>query len=383
MTIQNPEGDHWPTPHDELLLKATLWQGEEALLAWQAWRADCDLDIVTAGPQRLLPLLRRNLHGQGVRDPLMDKFKGLYRRAWYRNQLLFAEATVLLRAFHEAEIETLVFGATPLVLGYYQDLGLRPVDHLDILIPTAQASAAVSLLDKLNWASPSGSPRAFAKPDLAVACAHRFVSSADHELHLYKHLLPGCCGAPADEDFWQNAVPVRVRDQATQTLNPTDQLMLACLDGTRWNPRSRLSWVADAMIVLGASKIDWERFVAQATQRRLVLRLREALGYLGHRLQAPIPTATLEYLQDLPVSRTEVIEYRANARLFRRGARLCRHWFLYLRSSPSAGRASLGRRLVGFARYFQQSWAVDHLWQVPFVGAARILGGISSPRQPE
>ena len=68
------QGGCWPTPEQELLLRAALLQGEASLKAWQEWKSTLDFDHIDPGSQRLVPLLYHNLQRQGVQDPLMGKF---------------------------------------------------------------------------------------------------------------------------------------------------------------------------------------------------------------------------------------------------------------------------------------------------------------------
>lgn len=68
----NPPGHQpktfWPTPQQERLLRAALWQGDKALRAWEAWQAQIDWEhLLTQAQERLLILPLREtftyLHG--------------------------------------------------------------------------------------------------------------------------------------------------------------------------------------------------------------------------------------------------------------------------------------------------------------------------------
>lgn len=66
------------------------------------------ITALTLGSYRLLPLLFHNLHTQGIEDPFLKRFKGVYRNTWYKNQILFHAVTPLLNCFHDADIKTLI-----------------------------------------------------------------------------------------------------------------------------------------------------------------------------------------------------------------------------------------------------------------------------------
>ena len=74
-------------------MRAALLHGRSALEAWEEWRARTDIDHLDAGSYRLLPLLYRNLHRQGARDPTLEGFRNHYHRVWRENQLLFHRST--------------------------------------------------------------------------------------------------------------------------------------------------------------------------------------------------------------------------------------------------------------------------------------------------
>src|SRR5436190_3352548 len=97
--------DCWPTAQQEMLLRAALLQGQDAIEAWTRWKSSVDLQHLDAGSRRLLPQLYRNLRDQGIDDPFVTGLKTLYRRTWSDNQLLFHEVSSLLVAFRNAGID--------------------------------------------------------------------------------------------------------------------------------------------------------------------------------------------------------------------------------------------------------------------------------------
>ena len=141
----NPEVGWRPTKEQGLLLRASILRGKEAIEALQEWKADINIAQLDQGSQRLLPLLYHNLHSQGIDDSFMNRFKGVHRLTWYKNQLLFHHVTTLLHSFYNAGIQTMVLKGAALTLFYYRDYGLRPMADFDILVQSEQASAAINL----------------------------------------------------------------------------------------------------------------------------------------------------------------------------------------------------------------------------------------------
>jgi hypothetical protein len=367
------KGSCWPTKEQELLLRAALLQGSAAIAAWHEWESNVDIDQLDQGSQRLLPLLYRNLRSHKVETPLMGRFKGVYRATWYKNRTAFHDMAVLLDAFHDAGIQTLILKGAALVLLHYKDHGLRPMSDFDILVPTEQAPAAMNLLVKLGWRPKQKPLKAFSDGYFSFRHGHEFQDSAGRQLDLHWHALLECCYTGADDDFWDSAVLTKLHGMSTYALNPTDQLLHVCVHGAEWNPIPPFRWVADAMIIMNTSQaeIDWDRFIAQAQKRRLILQLEGALSYLQNLLNAPIPPTVLQSMRSMTVSRIERMEYQARTRLSGLTGVTARNCFCYLRSSQSKKSTAL-RTLVGFPRFLQHVWALDHLWQVPLYAVSKV-----------
>ena len=364
MSKANGKADCWPTWQQELLLRAALLQGKNSLEAWERWKSNVDIEHLDMGSHRLLPHLYRNLQTQGVKDPLMGKFKGVYRRTWYDNQLLFHHVSALLLSFRDAGIETIVLKGAALALLHYKDSGLRPMNDFDVMVRVEQTSPAIDLMRKLGWNPMPRSPETLTESYLSIVNSHGFVHSAGLECDLHWHLFPECCQADADNDFWEQSVPFQVHEASTRSLAPTDQLLHVCVHGAEWNPIPPLRWVADAMMIMNTAKIDWDRLIAQARKLRLILPLRDTLDYLHSRLAAPVPLDVLQSLQNIPASRLELAEYKYKTENYEPKplGYLPVLWFRYLRLE---GSDSPRHKLFGFVKYLQIFWGADHIWQLP------------------
>lgn len=375
-TIQH-EGGCWPTRQQELLLRAALLQGNDALDAWHEWKSSIDIDQLDQGSHRLLPLLYRNIRVHKIADPLMNILRGVYRSTWYKNQLLFHNMATLLRSFHIAGIQTMILKGAALTLLYYKDYGVRPMQDFDVLVPTKQITVAINLLEKLHWTPILEPSKVEFDMYLSSRHAYTFTDSAGREFDLHWHLLYECLETNADDVFWKDAILTKVSDVSTCTLNSTDQLFHVCVHGVRWNYVPPIRWIADAMMILNSSpEINWNRLVAQAQKRHLISPLKDSLIYLSDLLNAPIPSWFLRTLWNMPVSNIEIRrEYK-----FRIGppvsgwtgwmGTLPKQWFYY---SDMMSSVPLLRRIVGFIGFLQFVWNVDHLWQVPLYAAFRMM----------
>jgi Uncharacterised nucleotidyltransferase len=355
------QGGFLPTREQELLLKASLLKGENALEAWEQWKAAVNIDQLDASSYRLLPLLYRNLSIHRVNDPLMATFKGVYRLTWCKNQLLFHKISDVVQAFHDAGIRTMLLKGAALALNYYSDYGLRPMNDFDLLVPTSDAANAIKILKQLGWES------AFDQPDKYLNLLHGtpFKHQASNQnIDLHWHIFAECRQDNDDDDFWRGSLPSNINGVTTQVLNPTHQLLHILVHGWRGDILGLIRWLADATIILNScpDAIDWEELLSQAHKRKLVLRLKETLPLWRDLVGVTVPLEVFQNLQKLHISSIERLESKSV--LGRRMPVLWRFisvYTYYMKRGNQDGTASL----LELARYLQDMWGIEQLWQLP------------------
>jgi hypothetical protein len=369
------------TWQQELLLKAALREGPVSLAAWEQWRAHVDPEQLDYDSHRLLPLLYSVLQRQGISDSQMGRFKGVYRRTWYDNTLRLRAAAAVLQALHDEGISTMLLKGAALTLRYYRDVGLRPMDDFDVLVPTHQGLAAIEVLKGLGWIplfEPVGVTEAEA---LEIGHAYPFRNARRQEVDLHWHVYYQRVAPTADSELWAAAHPFALSGAPTHILAPADQLLHVCVHGTQraWWSEERapnLRWVADAMMILrnAPEALDWNRLSAQAERLRFVLPLREALGYLHDHFEAPIPASVLARIRTMPVPLAERIAERARTSppmLWGPWVALGVRYLEYCSSLPPD--VGVFRRLAGLPAFFRRRWGSAPLWHLPFAAVFRGL----------
>ena len=235
-----------------------------------------------------------------------------------------------------------------LTLLHYRDPGLRPMDDVDILVPTRQWRAAVDAVFELGWR-----PRAPVTPR-HVEASHGmdFGNAEAHRMDLHWHLLPESCWPGADDEFWGHASTTSLHGVPVSILDPTDQLFHTCAHGVKWEPVPSLRWIVDAAMILKdpSVTIDWDRLLRLTDRHRVVPSLRDALTYLETELGLPVPAAVRTALSAAPVSWAEGYEYRLRNRPASPTlGRLREHWLRYRR----VRRTSQEPDPIGFVGYLQ------------------------------
>jgi len=350
-------GGYWPSAGQEVLLRAALLSGTDAIEAWRALRPQLEMAGASRATRRLLPLLAANLRRLGIDDPLAAGVEAIRRKTAEKNRRLFDAGRNLLTVLAEAGIATLILKGGALVPQRYGDLGIRPMSDLDVVVPTSQAEAAIQALDGAGWSARTAVTPAFIRMRHAVDLLEAGTSL---KCDLHWHVYSECCGPHADDDLWAASVPLDFEGVHTRTLGPADQLLHLCVHGSRRARRQLLLWIPDALLVLRAGDIDWPRLVAQARGRRFVLRAATMLAYLSREFAAPVPDDVLTRLETVPVSVLERFEHWVINRPEGLLGELPGYWCNYRRLRADG----LITSALGFPRYLQQTWGVTSLGEV-------------------
>ena len=379
MIAVNNEAGCWPTRAQELILRAALLQGDAALESWNEWRRTVNLDIIDYGSHRMVPQLYRNLQRHGVKDPVMERLKGVYRYYLYKNEILLHRIGNLLAAFEDAGIQTMALKGAALIQLYYGESGVRPMLDADVLVHEHQAEQAIELLIKLQW-----KPLRCMQPRARIPIIHStpFEDSGGRQMDLHWHLFWECFNASDDDDYWEEAVPIKISGQQTLALNPADQLLHTCWHGARWNEVPPIRWVADAMSILAASsgEISWPSLLKKAQRHRIVLPVKDSLEYLKTKFDAPVPDSLLESLAAVRVSKIERENYEVTLNPIAppTTAKILRMLYYDYRwlSSSTNGRSNT----LVFAKYLQAKWNIDRLRDVPLHMSRRMIRRVFTTR---
>lgn len=298
-----------PDADQELLLKASLLDRNEAIAAWEAWRARVPIDDIDAGSQRLLPLLASQLRGFGVDHADLKRYDSVARYFWVDNQFRLRKAKATIALFAANGITAMPLKGLAIGPLYYGGFVLRPMSDFDLLVPTESAGEAARILVDAGWHSEFED--FLATPGYwSTRSAANFFSADDDELDLHWHLLTQGSWPGVDDPYWRHAQPVVIGGVAAMTLSDTDHLFHTCVHGARPNRVSPIRWVADAAKILAVGKIDWDRMLGQAETLGLVIPLRHTLPYLRAAFRLPIPDGVVADVAKLRPRRLDRIEDR-------------------------------------------------------------------------
>lgn len=297
---------YFPDPVQELLLKAILFDGDEALRAWAAWRGSIAVEDIDLASQRLLPMLYDNLTKLGVTGPEMDRYRGVARYVWLDNQLLMRTALDVLALLDQHGVPAMPIKGIAIAPRYYADARLRAMSDVDILVPFNETYRAADILCANGWQC---------KNDIefrmsvyrSVRHAATFKQERGPDVDLHWHISHESPLPELADSLWAHAQPLALAGFSTKTLSDTDQLFHICIHGGRPNTVPPIRWVVDAAVILRHGTIDWQRFLLQTQQYDVVQRMQRMLGYLRDVFRLSIPETQLTALRGMPPSKLERI----------------------------------------------------------------------------
>ncbi len=300
-------GDIWPDETQELLLRSALLPGPAGTAAWSALRPSIDIDHLPGELHRLIPLLSKSLASHGINDPDLPRLKGVYQFSWYRNQRLFADGAAFLGALDAAGVPTMLLRGAAMTIAYHGDVGTRPMNDLDVLLPADQLDKGRRVAEAIGWSRYAES-RTLEQREAATILRNQ--DGRLMRLHWSaSRNVPTPVGL--EHPIWRRATQIQFGNTITCVPGSADHFVYACLDGARANSGSTLRWITDATVLLRSARdLDWDVVVGEARRHRVSLLISEALRYLVDVLDAEVPSGPIEALRATPATARDRIAHR-------------------------------------------------------------------------
>jgi hypothetical protein len=339
------------------LLRIVAGERDEAIAAYQRWRASIDF----SGPiddqtTQLLPQLQEALLRLGIEDPLAGVFKGIGRRAWYENQTLLANAQPAFEALALENISFTLVGEAPLMLAAYGRAYLRRIGQIDIVVSPERAQEAARAINGTKWqAAP------LTGEEIAFRYRRPFSGPAARTLTLHWHFIGAAPTPEVDAYFRTRCLPYEMQGTGAMRLTPEAALLHFLLSDIPPLGNQPALWIADvlALIRKPGRVPDWQAIVDFAIDEKLASRLRHRLELIAG-FPLGLPDEALHRLSSAPASLPERIE-----RFLLRRHPTASRWSVfadYLRSRRPAGPV---RGLAAFPRFLRHRWELAGRREIP------------------
>lgn len=281
--------------HDADLLRAVLDDGDRARAAFAAWRGAVDFEALSLAQAWVIPSLHRRIREWGLdeRDPLLGRMAGLYRRNWYRNQIVITQGRAVLAALAAAGIARLVLKGGACFAVDPDSIAVRGVTDLDVMVPWPRAREAIAIIEGLGWRAADRRARA-ALPDMLATHNAMLFRGPATDIDLHWRPLPPQVMAADRCDLWARARPAKLGGIDVRVPAPEDGVIHVLMHAALWNAAPRLDWAIDvaAAIRREGDRFDWTYVRDRARDLRAELIVARYLDALTRVAPIAIPAAS-------------------------------------------------------------------------------------------
>ena len=260
-----------------------------------------DYTVESSTRHGISPLLYWNLSkidkGKDVPEEVMAKLKKLYYEKGARNRFLYDELSRVLKAFKDAGINAIVLKGAFLAEVIYQNISLRPMNDVDLLIKTGDLQKVKKELVQLMYHSPD-------YPDPTKWHAIHYTNQ-DKNIRIDIHWNIQRLSSPFQIDinkFWENAQTFKIAGVETLIFAPEDILQHLCLHLDKHLVKIGaicLKWYCDIAEVIRhyGEKINWKYLVQSSKNYRIEKPVYQHLYLTNKYFGAFVPTDALRALK--------------------------------------------------------------------------------------
>lgn len=256
--------------------------------------------LVEARRHGVAPLVYRQLKN-GPYNPPAETLEALHQTCLFtaaRNLLLYHELTTVLPLLSQQGTPVIALKGLHLIELIYQDISLRPMSDMDLLVPLAHLQTSYDILQGAGYKAPD-----FTNVRRELKRHHHLAplfkaNSAIIELH-WNLISPNSHQNIDLGSLWQRAQPANLAGVDTQVLCPEDLLLHLALHFNNHNFRLKLRHLYDLVAALGhyQAQLDWDSLKTRSRQWGAGRSLFLALYLAKDLLNAPLPSGLLDELQ--------------------------------------------------------------------------------------
>jgi hypothetical protein len=255
--------------------------------------SDADHLIELAVKEGMAGFLYRSLLKAGLLETLNPRHKQRLYTAYYltirHNLKLIHALNEILKPLMQHQVQVVLMQGISLLQQIYRDIGLRPMNDIDIWVLPNQYTDLVDCLVSLGFEKNAIYADTYSRGEVV--------------LDIHTHFLGGDRIQSRDllidlnqEEIFQDARLINIENTAALCLNPSDQFLYLSLHAMKHN-LERLIWLVDIKsLVAEWGPSDWKALVTRAEQLGQQTTLLYMLYILTHIFKLKLPAETSAYL---------------------------------------------------------------------------------------
>lgn len=246
--------------------------------------------------ERLFPLFydwaqRSPKIKERVPPALFSKIKQKYYETAARNALQVEETKKVLKQFQRLQIPVILHKGIFLGPILYQNIALRPMFDVDLLVPMEKIPDAEGCLKSMG----------FKQGDAKECWGNAFLSIDLHAdiINTKRFRMLQKNPSARMQEIWKNAKPILLDGIPALTLSPEDQLIALCFHLAFNHRMEGLLWFSDLhrFLVRYKKEIDWEKVAKLSGEYENEKSVFYCLKYLSEKWRSPVPQKILDLFE--------------------------------------------------------------------------------------
>ena len=272
---------------------------------------DWESTIALINHENLAPLLYAIVHGHDLLPShLEQETRDTYLRNAIRNALLFEELAHILEKFAAEKISLIMLKGTALAETIYNNIAVRPMVDIDILVHSEDVKSALNQLKSLAYSpvEPESHPGIITEYENELLLQKSGHIDVALELHWSLLDSPHYQQKIRMDWFWQSAVPAQFTAAPGLVLGPEALLLHLCSHLMLHHRGQGLLWLHDIaeVLVQYRTSLNWETLLHKAQDYDLVLSLQRILTQVTLQWNIELPPGILDKTNELRPSPREL-----------------------------------------------------------------------------
>ena len=268
----------------EQLLRACFGREQDSRHALD----DCQNITFDAAMVRLLPFIYNRWKGFAS-NSLIEAGQRAYLATWRQNRERMTALREVLTGLRQAGIECMILKGAALTLRHYRDYGLRDMGDFDIMVHPWDTGRALGFMLRNGWEAEGNCTAESIARQARVRHAWQFSRGETEHCDLHWRPLSQCNAPNISKLFWQGSEMGDLNGLPVKVPGPTDLFFHVCVHAMHWEWTPNLYWFADALVLLGQGRVDWDRAGELARASQMTARFAAALQELRCRFAVSTP----------------------------------------------------------------------------------------------
>ena len=268
--------------------------------------------------QMLYPVLKKS---ENLPNRFIGELKKDYLSTAARNTLIYLEFKNIVGVFKEKDIDIMAMKGIALAEPIYQDIGVRGMSDIDLLIRKEDIKRANDALEDMGYYAVDLS-RFDGSDNYLTTCDYRSENPLHPSFHVHWHIVNSSVPAPYSsrinmDEFWRDAAHVEISDVSVLTMSPHHFLIHLCEHAMRvTHSASKLIYLVDIKALAERYKdtLDWHKVVETSKNYGLDKFVYNILSFCKMNIAFDVPEVVLNNLKPDKISFGEKMFYSITAK---------------------------------------------------------------------